>query len=78
MGAVTALRVSPRSECSLPITTIVSVQFRPIMSMLMLATIWPTGTGGLAAKYAEPQSPFSSPLTVTKIIDRLGRAPGWA
>ena len=35
----TAASVTPRSECSLPITTIESVALRPIMSMLTLATI---------------------------------------
>jgi hypothetical protein len=30
--------------------TIVSAQFRPIMSMLMFATICFSGTGGLVAK----------------------------
>ena len=29
--------------------------------------------GGCAAKYSEPHRPCSSPLTVRKIIDRLGR-----
>jgi hypothetical protein len=56
--------------------TIVSGQFRPIMSILMLATICGIGTGGLEVKNWLPQRPFSSPLTVRKMIERLGLAPG--
>src|SRR5689334_13106468 len=59
----------------LSIATMVSGQLRPIMSMLMSATICWIGTGGCEVKYSLPQRPFSSPLTVRKMIERLGRAP---
>ena len=64
--------VSPRSECSIPIATIVSGQLRPTISALRSATMRSAGTGGFSVKYALPQSPFSSPLTNRKRTDRLG------
>jgi hypothetical protein len=57
-------------------TTMVSVQFRPTMSMLTFATTCLMGTGGWSAKKSLPHRPRSSPLTVRKIIDRRGR--GWS
>src|SRR3989454_1165271 len=72
-AAATRLSVRPRSECSFPITAIVSFQFRPTMSLFKSATMLESGTVGCSAKYSLPHSPFSSPLTVMKTRERLGR-----
>src|SRR2546430_9224932 len=36
-----------------------------------------SGTVGCSAKYSLPHSPFSSPLTVMKTRERLGRGGSW-
>ena len=41
----------------------------------MSATIWPAGTVGCAAKYRDPSSPFSSPVTARKMMERFGLTP---
>src|SRR6266480_2227318 len=57
-AAPTRFSVAPRSECSLPIATIVSFQLRPIMSMLGSATMLLIGTGGWSEKYARPRDAY--------------------
>src|SRR5207247_4104284 len=49
------------------------LQFRPTMSLFKSATMLESGTVGCSAKYSLPHSPFSSPLTVMKTRERLGR-----
>ena len=43
------------------------------MSMLISATMFLSGTVGALAKYCEPNKPFSSPVTATNKMLRLGR-----
>ena len=53
--------------------TITSLSFiRPTMSKFSMVLICGSGTGGLSTKYCEPRSPCSSPLNVTKMMERFG------
>ena len=67
--------VAPSDDSPLPIAAIVSVQFRPIMSMFRFATVFSSGKSGCSPYHSEPSIPFSSPLTVMNTTDRLGRGP---